>query len=163
MSRRLKFLAKSSLFAGPFISGLLRWYGAYPLHRDRVDVASFKWALNQLRNDGVILIFPEGTRSRGAMIKAKSGVARLVQMSDATILPVGITGTEHIGNVLRVVNPTGNIKVNIGSPFSLPKIDGPIDNALLKSMTDLIMERVSALLPNTYQGVYRIRRKDINI
>ena len=163
VSRRLKFLAKSSLFAGPFISGLLRWYGAYPLHRDRVDVASFKWALNQLRNDGVILIFPEGTRSRGAMIKAKFGVARLVQMSDATILPVGITGTEHIGNVLRVVNPTGNIKVNIGSPFSLPKIDGPIDNALLKSMTDLIMERVSALLPNTYQGVYRIRRKDINI
>ena len=157
--RRLKFLAKSSLFTGPFISSLLKWYGAHPLHRDRVDVSSFKWAVNHLHKDGVISIFPEGTRSRGSMIKAKSGVARLVQMSDATILPIGITGTEHIGNVLRVVNPTGTIKVNIGSPFSLPKIEGPIDSPILKSMTDLIMERVSILLPESYRGVYSISIK----
>ncbi len=94
------------------------------------------------------------------MIKAKPGVARLVQMSDATILPVAITGTEHIGNVLRVVNPTGNIKVNIGSPFSLPKIDGTIDSAILKSMTDMIMERISILLPEKYRGVYEIDKKE---
>ncbi|MDC0035752.1 1-acyl-sn-glycerol-3-phosphate acyltransferase [Chloroflexi bacterium] len=159
VSRRLKFMAKSTLFAGPFISTLLKWYGAYPLKRDRIDVASFKWALSQLREDGAILIFPEGTRSNGSMIKAKAGVARLVQMSDATILPIAITGTESIGNVLRVVNPTGNIKVNIGSPFSLPKIDGPTDSNILKSMTDLIMERISILLPETYRGVYSIERR----
>ena len=160
VSRRLQFLAKSSLFTGPFISKLLQWYGAYPLNRDRIDVTAFRWTLNQLRQDGVILIFPEGTRSKGAMIKAKPGVARLVQMSDATILPVAITGTEHIGNVLRVVNPTGNIKVNIGSPFSLPKIDGTIDSAILKSMTDMIMERISILLPEKYRGVYEIDKKE---
>ena len=159
VSRRLKFMAKSTLFAGPFISTLLKWYGAYPIKRDRIDVASFKWALSQLREDGAILIFPEGTRSNGSMIKAKAGVARLVQMSDATILPIAITGTESIGNVLRVVNPTGNIKVNIGSPFSLPKIDGPTDSNILKSMTDLIMERISILLPETYRGVYSIERR----
>jgi 1-acyl-sn-glycerol-3-phosphate acyltransferase len=160
VSRRLKFLAKSNLFSGPFISTLLRWYGAYPLNRDRIDVTSFKWALNQLRYDGVISIFPEGTRSNGSMIKAKPGVARLVQMSDATILPVAITGTEHIGNAMRVVNPTGNIKVNIGSPFSLPKIDGTIDSAILKSMTDMIMERISLLLPENYRGVYKINKRE---
>ncbi|SVE10294.1 uncharacterized protein METZ01_LOCUS463148, partial [marine metagenome] len=158
--RRLQFLAKSTLFTGPFINRLLRWYGAYPVNRDKIDITSFKWTLNQLRHDGVISIFPEGTRSKGAMIKAKPGVARLVQMSDATILPVAITGTEHIGNVMRVVNPTGDIKVNIGSPFSLPKIEGTIDSAILKSMTDMIMERISILLPEKYRGVYDIEKKD---
>ncbi|HJO59790.1 MAG TPA: hypothetical protein QF838_03505, partial [SAR202 cluster bacterium] len=99
----------------------------------------------------------------GSMIKAKPGVARLVQMSYATILPVAITGTEHIGNVVRVVNPTGNIKVNIGSPFSLPKIDGAIDSGILKSMTDMIMERISILLPEKYRGVYEINKKERSI
>ena len=160
ISRRLQFLAKSTLFTGPFINSLLRWYGAYPVNRDKIDITSFKWTLNQLRHDGVISIFPEGTRSKGAMIKAKPGVARLVQMSDATILPVAITGTEHIGNVMRVVNPTGDIKVNIGSPFSLPKVEGTIDSAILKSMTDMIMERISILLPEKYRGVYDIEKKD---
>jgi|TARA_B100000959_G_scaffold78924_1_gene83769 1-acyl-sn-glycerol-3-phosphate acyltransferase len=163
VSRRLQFLAKSSLFTGPFLSKLLHWYGAYPLNRDKIDVTAFRWTLNQLRQDGAILIFPEGTRSKGSMIKAKPGVARLVQMSDATILPVAITGTEHIGNVVRVVNPTGNIKVNIGSPFSLPKIDGAIDSGILKSMTDMIMERISILLPEKYRGVYEINKKERSI
>ena len=47
ISRRLQFLAKSTLFTGPFINSLLRWYGAYPVNRDKIDITSFKWTLNQ--------------------------------------------------------------------------------------------------------------------
>ena len=75
-------------------------------------------------------------------------------MTGATILPVGITGTGDLQNLFRVINPTGKIRVNIGAPFSLPLLDGNLDKHLLKSMTDMIMDRIAILIPEEYRGVY---------
>ena len=91
-------------------------------------------------------IFPEGTRSHGEMIRGKQGVARIIQMTGSPILPIGITGTENLQSLLRAVNPTGDIKVNIGAPFSLPTIEGKISADVMQSMTDMIMTRIASLL-----------------
>ena len=101
------------------------------------------------------MIFPEGTRSNGELLRGKQGAARIIQMTGSTILPVGITGTQHLQSLLRAVNPTGNIKVTIGPPFSLPTIEGKISPDVMQSMTDMIMGRIASLLPNKYRGVYR--------
>ena len=101
-------------------------------------------------------MFPEGTRSEGSLIRGQHGVVTLIRMTGATILPVGITGTERLKLLLRIVNPTGNITVNIGTPFSLPPVEGRINRSLMKSMTDIIMERIAALLPKSYRGVYEL-------
>ena len=99
-------------------------------------------------------LFPEGTRSPGAMRKAHSGVARLALLSQAPLLPVAITGTEHIGHWLRVVYPTGRLRVRIGSAFTIPPIDGQPSKEALNSMTEMVMRRVANLLPESYRGVY---------
>ena len=96
--RRLKFLAKSSLFTGPFISSLLKWYGAHPLHRDRVDVSSFKWAVNHLHKDGVISIFPEGTRTtQGEDKQYKPGVVALYKRFNIPIIPMALNSGRYWG------------------------------------------------------------------
>ena len=157
--RRLRFLAKDSIFRGFPISHLLRAYGAHPLNRKSADVVGIRWARAQLNKHSAVVIFPEGTRNGGSLIVGKPGVAGLIQMTGATILPVGITGTERLGMLLRVVNPTGKITVNIGNPFSLPTIAGRITSDLMQSMTDIIMERISALLPENFRGVYPMKSR----
>ena len=86
-------------------------------------------------------------------------MTRLALKSNSAILPIGITGTEKLGSVVRVLNPTGKIQVNIGAPFSLPNIEGRPSKEVLTSLTDMIMERIAFLLPGEYRGVYDMRNK----
>jgi hypothetical protein len=51
--------------------------------------------------------------------------------------------------------PTGKIRVNIGQVFSLPSVEGKLNAQVQESMVDTIMLRVAALLPESYQGVYK--------
>ena len=159
--RRIRFLAKDSIFQGPAIARwFLKEYGAFPLNRSGVDVRAHRWAIDQLRHDGVIAIFPEGTRSQSGMKKAHIGVTRLALTTQATIQPVGITGTERFGTWMRVFNPTGRLTVTIGQPFVLPVIEGRPDKAVLESLTDMIMNKIADLLPPEYQGIYRDKGSD---
>ena len=153
---RLRFLAKRNVFRGRFATWFLRSYGAFPLNRDGADIQAYRWTIDQLDKGETVVIFPEGTRSKGAMRKAKSGVARLALRSQTPLLPVGITGTETLESWTRVFNPTGILRVNIGTVFSLPPIEGKPTPEVLDSITDMIMYRIAALLPENYRGVYRI-------
>ncbi|MCH8206149.1 MAG: 1-acyl-sn-glycerol-3-phosphate acyltransferase [Chloroflexi bacterium] len=157
LPRRIWFLAKDSIFRGPILNWFLRSYGAFPLDRFGSDLRAYRWALNKLERDQVLVLFPEGTRSKGSMNKALPGVARLALKTGAPLLPVGIVGTEHMGHWLRVLNPSGTIRVNIGTVFSLPSIDGRPSQEVLGSLTDMIMQRVATLLPEQYRGVYSIK------
>ena len=101
-----------------------------------------------------MVFFPEGTRSSGQMTTANPGVALLAYKAQVPIVPVGITGSERMGSVLRVFNPTGRITITIGEPFTLPPVEGKIGRNNLTPATDLIMRRVASLLPESYRGVY---------
>ena len=163
LPRRLNYLAKDGIFdaVGPVGRWYLEHYGAFPINRDGADVAAFRWSLRQLQRDAALVIFPEGTRSQFAEINpAKAGVVSLILRSGAPVLPVGITGTERLGAFLRVVNPTGKIRVNVGQPFSLPSIEGRPGRELLESMTTDIMHRVCDLLPESYHGYYARKSSD---
>ena len=157
LPRRIWFLAKEGIFRGRIVNSFLRSYGAFPLDRSGSDLRAYRWALNKLEHDQVLVLFPEGTRSKGSMNKAMSGVARLALKTGAPLLPVGIVGTEHMGHWMRTVSPTGKIRVNIGTVFSLPSIDGRPSREVLESLTDMIMQRVASLLPERYRGVYTIK------
>ncbi len=161
LPRRICFLAKSGLFKGPVTQWFFRSYGAFPLRRDNVDSRAFRWVLDRLKADKAVVIFPEGTRSRMAgMKRAKVGVVRLALKSQAALLPVAITGTEGLGSWARVFNPTGRIRVTIGTPFSIPPIEGRPSEEVLQSMSDMIMQRVADLLPENYQGVYAANKAE---
>ena len=157
LPRRIYFLAKSGLFMGFGVNWFLRSYGAHPVDREGADIAAYRWVLKQLRDGKPVVLFPEGMRSRGAMSRAKPGIAQIALQSQATILPVGIVGTERLGTWMRVFNPTGNITVNIGQVFSIPPIEGRPSRALLDSITDMIMQRVAVQIPEEYRGVYGSR------
>ena len=157
--RRLFFMAKEGIFVNPLISAFLGSYGAFPLNRDGADIQALRWSLRMLSQDKSLAIFPEGTRSPGRMKEAIPGIALLATRSQAPLLPVGITGTERLGPLWRVAFPTGRITVRIGQPFSLPVLEGRLERAQLEALTNMIMQRVAALLPESYRGKYLLHEE----
>lgn len=156
--RPLSFVAKRGLFASPFSRWLFTSLRAYPVDRDRRDVAAMVWALNLLRRDEVVLVFPEGTRSRTrGLQRGQPGVAYLALKSQATIVPVAITGTERVPALWRLLFPFTRITATFGQPFTLPGIEGQVSRPVLESLTDTMMRRIAALLPPEYQGSYAVQ------
>lgn len=163
LPRKLKFLAKSELFRSPLGNWFLRSFGAFPLNRQGVDVRAYRWVLEQLEQGKVVVLFPEGTRSKSGMRKALPGIAQIALKAEVPILPVGISGTAHMGTYLRVFNPTGRLRVNVGPLFTLPEVEGKPNKEVLESFTEMIMLRIASLLPESERGVYNMKQDRIAV
>ena len=151
--RRMYFLGKRALFKA-VTGALLRKYGTYPVDNDGRSYRAFLWAREHLNRDQAVAFFPEARRNPDGMQKAGLGVALVALRTQAPILPVGITGTERLGAMWRIAFPVGEVTVRIGQPFTLPDIQGHLERPQLQSLADMVMQRVAALLPEAYRGVY---------
>lgn len=78
-SRQLRFLARANLFRVPGLGPILRAAGQIPIERGRGDAAALQAAVEALSDGAAVCIFPEGTLSRGRLLRARSGVGRLAQ------------------------------------------------------------------------------------
>lgn len=138
----------------PFIRLLVDAAGGIWIDRTRTDFQALKEAHAHLKNEGLLGLAPEGTRSdHHALIQAKPGVAFLADKSDPLILPVGITGSENsLKKILTLQRP--QIYVHFGEPFKLSPLDRKSRETSLLRNTDEIMCRIAALLPKAYRGVY---------
>ena len=156
INRQLNFIAKQELFRNPVSRAILTRFGVHPFDRSGRAVDIIKLTLRLLAQDQTVVLFPEGTRSPNhTMQKGLPGAAYIAMKSQATILPVGLVGTENFPS-WRMAVPLCRIGVNIGQPFSLPLIEGRPSHEVLQSMADMMMSRIAALLPKKYQGAYAL-------
>src|SRR6185503_9921393 len=82
-NRRCNFLARDTLFRYPGIGALLHSWRAVPVDREG-GAAGLKAILDRLLQGGVIILFPEGTRTRdGKLQPARSGIGLTVIKSNA--------------------------------------------------------------------------------
>lgn len=140
--------------------GLFRWVGKYFnfifIDRDNADVKALRKVISLMEQDNILVIAPEGTRSRvGSLIEAKPGVSYLATKLNRPIVPVAITGSEDkalFGNLKRLRR--GHITLTAGPAFTLPPLPRENRDEVLKNYTDEIMCRIAALLPEKYRGVY---------
>jgi 1-acyl-sn-glycerol-3-phosphate acyltransferase len=152
--RPVWFMGKRSLFSNPVTSYFLRGFHVYPVKRDGRDVDAVHWSMDMLERDQVMVVFPEGTRSPGTLMEGTDGATYLALKSHAPLLPVAITGTQHIRGFLRIAFPFCKIKVVIGQPYTLPGVEGALSKEVLHSLTRDLMQRIAVLLPPEYRGVY---------
>ena len=152
--RRVEFMAKADLFQKPIISQFFRAYGAFPINENGKEFYSINHSLHILNRNGAIGIFPEGAKNPTALGQAMLGSAMIAMMSGAPILPVGITGTESVGDGIRIFYPKGTFRINIGKPFYAPVVRGKRLRINVETTTDIIMKQIAALLPERYRGVY---------
>ena len=95
--RRLRYLAKGSLFRSRFWGWFFTVVGGFPLDRDaKADRGALKAALGVLDRGEALAVFPEGERKSGPTVYPMlDGAVWLSVRSGAPILPVGIGGSER--------------------------------------------------------------------
>ena len=100
----LFFMAKAEFFAKKIGNAFFRSINAFPVNRDKSDMSAINHAKKVVQDGGVLVIFPEGTRSPdGKPQRAKPGVAMIAGMVDCGVLPVGVSYRGKLGFRKRVV------------------------------------------------------------
>lgn len=126
--------------------------------------------LNQeamFEHDCNLLIFPEGTRSL-RLSKGRTGMAQMAQHLGATIVPVGCSGSDKVYPGSSPFPKGGRVVYRMGKPLEphgpelaphrvtapftpLTRAAGEKYHASFQAITDIVMDRINALLDPEYQ------------
>ncbi len=141
---------------------IMRWLGKRLnflfVDRFNPDLKAIRAVISRMRNGEVLVITPEGTRSKvGHLIEGKPGVSYLAAKMGFPLMPVGISGSfdpVFFGQLKRLKRP--RVVVNVGPTFTLPPLpaESKERDEALRADTDEIMCRIAALLPEEERGVY---------
>jgi 1-acyl-sn-glycerol-3-phosphate acyltransferase len=115
LRRRVRFMAKSQLFAPP-MQFFYSHGGVFPVRRGVRDEEAMTTARTILERGGLMAMYPEGGRSRTGHLasEAKAGIGRLALQTGATIVPVAIHGSARVRNWKRLEFP--KVTVQYGDP-----------------------------------------------
>jgi 1-acyl-sn-glycerol-3-phosphate acyltransferase len=141
--RRVRFMAKSQLFARP-----MQWVyshgGVFPVRRGYQDEDAFLTAGGILDRGGVIVMYCEGGRSRtGALSEQpRRGIGRLALESGAPVVPVAIHGSSHVRNWKRLQFP--RVRVRYGDAVRWERTVDPTRDQQ-QAVADEIFARIKRL------------------
>jgi 1-acyl-sn-glycerol-3-phosphate acyltransferase len=146
-------LAKKETWDNPLMAALFNIWGGIPIDRDIADFSAFRKAKEALDEGKILAVAPEGTRSHdGRMVRGKPGIALLAHKSDVPILPMAYYGHENFSENIKRLKRTP-MHIRVGKPIRL-RLPARPDKEILQTVTDAIMRRVAALLPEAYRGYY---------
>lgn len=103
----VRIMAKKELFSSWWLGPLIRSLGVFPIDRTNVDLTAIKTALQSVRSNNKLVIFPQGTRGAHEG-ETKRGAAMLAMKARAPILPVYISEDKRFRSHATIV---------IGKPF----------------------------------------------
>ncbi|PLT28318.1 lysophospholipid acyltransferase family protein [Peribacillus deserti] len=102
--RPVHFMAKEELFNAPLLKSILPNVNAFPVKRGMSDREALRKGLSLLKEEKVVGLFPEGTRSKtGELGKGLAGAGFFALRSKAHIVPCAIIGPYKPFKKLRVV------------------------------------------------------------
>mgnify|MGYP001231073143 CR=1 FL=1 len=145
------------------------WYGRLAgrifnvtwLTRGQADLSAIKEFISRLKKNAVMIIAPEGTRSKSvSLLKAEPGAIYIASSANVGIIPVALTGTEDADVVARL-KKFKKLKITITAgdeiyfPPDIKSVKGVERDALLQSSMDEVMCRIAAMLPESYRGYYK--------
>lgn len=136
--RKVNVLAKEELYKNGFIRFIADLFGIYPVKPDSKSMESVKISLKILKNNGLLMLFPEGTRNGMAKgVKPKDGAIKLAIKANVPIIPVGFQGN---------FKPFKKIKVNIGEPIYYTEYKDEINNKeLIEELTNELIKIIVKL------------------
>ncbi len=136
--RKINALAKETLFKNKLLKYLAKVFGIYPVKPNSADLGAVKTALKILKNNELLMIFPEGTRNglkKGRPVK--NGAVTIAIKAGVPIIPIGINGNFKMFS---------KIIINIGKPIYYSEYKDKInDKNLICELTDKLMKEIIIL------------------
>ncbi len=154
--RRPRFLAKAELFEDGRIAWIIRGAKQIPVHRGTAEAPmALDHAIEALRQDQTIVIFPEGTITNDPDLNpmpAKTGLARLALTTGAPVIPAAVWGSSNVwpkGFAKRWWPPRQDVCVRIGKTLPVAgHKDSPEDwQRVGTEVMDEIRRLVASLRP----------------
>jgi len=138
LKRPVRVLAKEELFKNGALRWLAKIFGVYPVKRGKADLQAIKISLKLLKQNELLLMFPEGTRKgleKGK--KAKNGAVLIAASAEKPIVPIGIQGS---------FKPFRRVILNIGKPIDYSKYKDEVkDKEQATELTDGLMKEIIRL------------------
>jgi putative phosphoserine phosphatase / 1-acylglycerol-3-phosphate O-acyltransferase len=149
--RTVRSLGKKEVFDVPLVGSLATAMGGIRVDRGTGSDEPLQLAAEALGAGEMVAIMPEGTIPRGPAffdpeLKGRWGAARLAQMTGATVIPIGLWGTEQVWPRSSRVPKVFNVA---DAPTVLATVGDPVElkGKSLDKDTKRIMKAISALLP----------------
>ena len=139
VKRPIHFMSKKELFAKKWLAKLITVLGAYPVDRQGNDIKSIKHFMGLLKENKVVGLYPEGTRSRDGQVHAfHGGGAMLALRTGASIVPAAVSGNWKFMSRVSLV---------LGEPLDLSKYSG-------RKATQEDIQAVTEKLEQTVKELY---------
>ncbi len=168
--RKVVFLAKAEYWEGRSPAAWPRRlffaaFEAVPVQRAQAEdaQASLDLARGVIERGDAFGIYPEGTRSRdGRLYRGRTGVGWLAMATGATVLPVGVIGTDRVQPVgATVPRPGRRITIRFGEPVLPSSYEKLAPGRARRELTDEVMERIAALSGQERAGTYNERTRSV--
>ncbi|MFH1778068.1 MAG: lysophospholipid acyltransferase family protein [Candidatus Omnitrophota bacterium] len=146
LKRRIGFMAREDLFDAGLFSWLIMGLNSFPIKRDGADIQALKEAVNRLKKGEIILVFPEGTRSRtGTLQPGQAGIGLIAAHAHVPVIPVYIYGTNRAmprgGHAFRLFT---KIDVYFGTPITIDKLNVNIrPQRRYQKFADIVMSEIA--------------------
>ncbi|MCX7700721.1 MAG: 1-acyl-sn-glycerol-3-phosphate acyltransferase [Gemmataceae bacterium] len=148
--RRIHFLARKTLFDVPILGPVMTFFGTVPVDNVGFSRAGLSGILQELRQGHVVLVYPEGERSRdGRLAPLKPGVTLLIREVRCPVVPVGIAGAYEAWSRhrrwMRFAPPflpwnPARVAVSVGRPIDGESLARLPRDAMLSLLADRIRE-----------------------
>src|SRR5699024_9075482 len=154
------FMAKKELFEAPLIGKALYALQQIPVDRAGRSIASLEMAEEVLSQQGVIIIYPEGTTTKDPDMWpqiGRLGMIRLALSTGAPVIPVGQWGVHQTlpkGDKLPKVFPRRTSAIRIGTESDLDwirQLDHPLPKDLTAA-TEQVMSDITDLMVPLREG-----------
>ena len=142
-SRQMSYLARDTLFKVPILKQVMTFLDVIPIDREGSGLSGLKETLKRLRAGELVLIFPEGTRSRTSeLLPFKKGGFIMAIKAQAPIVPVAISGgRDAMRKGSWFVRPV-MCRIRIGEP--IPTAGLAVDDR--DRLIELVRTRIESLL-----------------
>lgn len=136
--RCIHYMAKREYFDNKKIAWFFKGTGCISVDRSKKDPKAKELALDVLKDNGAIGIFPEGTRNKTKelLLPFKYGAVSMAQKTDSYIVPFAITGDYKFRSK--------NLKITYGKPFKVNKMElSEANDKLYKIVEKLLKENLN--------------------
>jgi 1-acyl-sn-glycerol-3-phosphate acyltransferase len=144
--RKVFFMAKEGIFHPAIFGALLTRLGAFPVDRTSADRESLRLSEEVLRRGQALVLFPEGTRKEGTVVEPlHDGAAFIASRTGATIVPVGIAGSERAMPVGAKFPRLTKIQIVVGTPIEPPTSEGRVSRSQITEKTEELRRELQAV------------------
>lgn len=142
------YMAKDELFSIPILGPWLRSTGSFPVKRGTADRKAIRRSFEVLEQGGVLVIFPEGSRSTdGRLRNAEPGAAMIALRTGVKVLPAAVINSHRVLQKGKFWPNFARVTVRYGPLIDVPKIEGRLDHATLNEWGNRFMDAIERLLP----------------